>query len=316
MKCAYVFPGQSSQRIGMLNALYKESNIVKRTFEEASDTIGYDIAKVCFEGSKAVLQDIAISAPIIVAAGIATYRHIQSHSEFSPALLAGHSLGEYTALSCAGVFSLTEVLPLVAYRSRLAQRIMSNYNGVMTVVIHSDELKMEEICKQMRNRGSRVWISSYNSTQQICIGGSEKDVEKVEQYVLRMGASYHRIKGTAPYHTPLMREAVDELAGFLKCCSMAPPKIPVIANVSTKPYTAFSVIENLLFQLQHPVRWHETIAYMKKQNTNTFIELGSGQILTRLIKSNYPDVQVFNYETAEDRNRMSLSSGSLAEVSA
>lgn len=315
-KCAYVFPGQSSQRIGMLIELYKESDIVKRTFEEASDTVGYDIAKVCFEGEKEGLHDIAISAPVIVAAGIASYRHIQSQFDLSPALLAGHSLGEYTALACAGVFTLAEALPLVTFRSRLAQKMMSKYDGVMTVIFNSNGIEMEELCKQMRNRGGSVWISCYNSSQQVCIGGRERDVERVELKALRMGASYHRIKGNAPFHTPLMQDVVDELAFFLKGCSIAPPQIPVIANVSTKPYTTYSIIENLLLQLQFPVRWHQTISYLKKQNTNTLIELGSGQILTRLLKATDPDVQVFNYETAGDRNRLSMASGSLTEVSA
>ncbi|WP_020619072.1 ACP S-malonyltransferase [Paenibacillus daejeonensis] len=300
-KFAFIFPGQSSQRKGMLLELYQESNTVRQTFTEASEILGYNIADICFNDDTGRLMDIAVSAPVILTAGVATYRHIHRHYSMKPMIAAGHSLGEYTALTCAGMLAFEQALPLVTYRSELAKRVMAEHSGVMSVIFKISESEVEGLCKQMRRSGAQVWISCYNSDQQVCVAGRERDVATLEKQAKRLGASYKRLDGNAPYHTPLMRDAVEELRGFLQGCTITTPRYPVVSNVSTQPYTEFSTIENLLLQLQHPVKWHHTIQYITKQNTDTFVELGSGQILTRLLGSTAPDVQAFSYETSVSR---------------
>ena len=306
-KFAFIFPGQSSQRKGMLLELYQESQTVKQTFTEASEILGYNVADTCFNDDSNRLMDIAVSAPIILTTGVAAYRHIQKHYSIKPMLAAGHSLGEYTALTCAGVLSFEQALPLVTYRSELAKRVMSEHSGVMSVIFKISESEVEELCKQMRRSGAQVWISCYNSDQQVCVAGRVEDIAVLEKQAKLLGASFKRLVGNAPYHTPLMRDAVEELRGFLQGCTISAPRYPIVSNVSMQPYTEFSTIENLLLQLQHPVKWHHTIQYITKQNTDTFIELGSGQILTRLLGATAPDVQAFSYESSASREGLPAS---------
>ncbi|WP_079697147.1 MULTISPECIES: ACP S-malonyltransferase [unclassified Paenibacillus] len=137
-----------------------------------------------------------------------------------------------------------------------------------------------------------------------CHCRQEHDVAIAEWQAARLGAYCKRLTGNAPYHTPLMQDAVDELHGFLRQCSIAPPQFPVISNVSTQPYTKYSIIENLLMQLCMPVQWQKNIQYIKKQNVNILIELGSGRILTRILQKSEPDLHVFSYESTEMRSEL------------
>ena len=303
-KTAFVFPGQSSQRLGMLSELLRESEGVRRTFEEASEVIGLDVARLCREGHNGSLQDIAISAPVIVTAGIATFRHVGSRFGIIPAVMAGHSLGEYAALACAGVFTLEQVLPVVILRSRLAQRVIAEHSGAMTVITKLTIAEVEELCRQMRLRGGMVWTSCLNADSQVSVGGRAADLETLEQKVHRMGGSFRRLTGNAPYHTPLMSGVIEEFADCLQSYRLQAPQIPVIANVSVRPYTESTTIDNLLQQLQSPVRWVQSIHYIQRQNVSTYIELGSGQILSRLLMQLGKDIEVYNYETDLDRSRL------------
>ncbi|MNI10766.1 Malonyl CoA-acyl carrier protein transacylase [compost metagenome] len=304
-KFAFIFPGQSSQRKGMLKELYLESEIVRHTFDEASEIVGHDIAGICFEDEKEMLGDISVSAPIIVAAGVASFRHIVNELQLYPSFMAGHSLGEYTALTCAGVFTLEEALPLVTFRSKIAQKIMYENQGVMSVIYNIAHQEIDEMCRQMRRQGVNVWVSCINSIRQSCIVGRECDVEKLEMKASKSGASYKRIVGNAPYHSPMMEPVVEELAEYIGNCHINAPRYPVICNWSVKPYHVDSVLYNLTQQFIYPVKWLQTIEYFKRQNTNICIELGSGQILSRLMKSTDVDIQSYSYESVEDRRTLS-----------
>lgn len=304
-KFAFIFPGQSSQRKGMLEELYIESEIVRHTFEEASEIVGYDISRICFEDEKEMLCDITISAPIIVAVGVASFRHIVNEMQLYPSFMAGHSLGEYSALTCAGVFTLEEVLPLVTFRSKIAQKMMYEKQGVMSVIYNIAYQEIEEMCKQMCRQGVNVWVSCNNSIRQSCVVGRECDVEKLEMKASKSGASYKRIVGNAPYHSPMMEPVVEELAEYIRNCHINAPLYPVISNWSVKPYHMDSVLHNLTQQLVFPVKWFQTIEYFKRQNTNIWVELGSGRILSRLMKSTDAEIRSYSYELVEDRKTLS-----------
>lgn len=303
-KCAFIFPGQSSQRKGMLQALYDESSTVRRTFEEASDVLGYDVVDICFYDPKQQLTDITINAPLIVTASLSCYRHMQEQYGYYPSVLAGHSLGEYAALTCSGAIAFEEVLPLVAFRSKLAVQVMQEQDAVMSVVNGISHVISEELCRNIRAKGGSVWISCYNSPHQVAIAGKEHDIATVEMQAVRRGAYCKRLIGNAPYHTPLMQDAVRELHAQLRQCSIASPQVPVISNVSAQPYTKYSIIDNLLLQLCMPVRWHQSIQSIQKQNINTLIELGSGQILTRILQKSEPHLHTFSYESTDERSKL------------
>jgi [acyl-carrier-protein] S-malonyltransferase len=287
----------------MLAQLYEESTLVRHTFAQASDVLGYDIAKICLEsGHEDQLQDITFSAPIIVATGVAAFRHLRKNIQVDPALMAGHSLGEYTALTCAGVFSFDEALEIVRIRAQLAQRVMATQDGVMSVILKLDVAEVEELCRQeVRMRGGQVWPSCLNAARQVCVAGTEADVAALEGRVTRLGGSFRRLTGNAPYHTPLMESVIREFHDVLRGAHIGLPQFPVIANVSARPYTERTTINNLLEQLQRPVKWMQTMDYIGRQNIHSYVELGSGQILTRLLRAQGPDVTVYNYETVTDR---------------
>lgn len=293
-KAALIFPGQSSQRKGMLKDLYEESALVRQTFAEASEIMKYNLSQICFEEEKEKLQDISISAPIIVTANVASFRYFINEFQLTPSYLAGHSLGEYSALTCAGVLSFKESLQLVTYRAQLAQRAMIEKEGVMTAIYNIPFQEIDDMCRRMRSQGVNVWLSCYNSPVQCCVSGSHRDIEQLEARAAKNGASVRRLIGNAPFHSPMMVSIVEELADYMRGCHIQAPSFPVISNWCVRPYHQDSVIENLLQQLIHPVKWLHSMEYLRKQHTDIWIELGSGQVLSKLLKSSH--VECYNIE--------------------
>lgn len=304
LKSAFLFPGQSSQRTGMLKELYTENESVRQTFEEASDLLNMDVPRLCFAGDDADLRDIRISAPLIVTAGVACFRHFALQSDLPPSLLAGHSLGEYTALSCAGAMTLPQVLPAVRLRSELALRAAQEKQGIMCVIYRTNSAQIEEWCAELRREGKQVWACCLNAPDQLSVGGTQKDVETLERLAASRGASVKRIVGNAPFHTPLMTEAAAEFEAYLGTLSLSAPLYPVISNVDLQCYSRDTIIPKLVRQLTRPVQWNRTLEYIHKQNTECYIELGSGQILTRLVQARLPEANVFAYEYRESRARL------------
>ncbi|PWW06588.1 [acyl-carrier-protein] S-malonyltransferase [Paenibacillus cellulosilyticus] len=298
-KVVFLFPGQSSQKQGMLRELYQESSTVRQTFEEASMLTNYDFRRICFEDQQEMLRDISISAPILLTASLATFRHFMENYQATPSFMAGHSLGEYSALTCAGVFSFETALSIVIFRAKLAQSVMEEKKGVMTVIYNTPYQEIEELCRTMRRNGRKVWVSCNNSSVQCCASGTEEDIALLEKKAAKRGASYRRIVGNAPFHSPMMDNAAEPLAEFIGQCKQHPPQYPVISNWSQKPYHQSSVTGNLFHQLVHPVKWFQSMDYIKRQHTDIWIELGSGQVLSKLMKTD--DYKVHSYELSGDR---------------
>ncbi len=304
IKFAFVFPGQSSQRIGMLQELHRESEEVRRTFEEASDLLHLNVAGLCFEGDESTLRDIRISAPLIVTACTASFRHFTAERAERPALMAGHSLGEYAALSCAGVLTFEQALKTVTFRSELAHEAAIACDGAMSVIYRTDANVIEQRCAELRRQGKRVWVSCFNAPDQLSVAGVRADLDLLERIAEERGASVKRMAGNAPFHTPLLQEASVELGAHLRALKLSEPKYPVIANVNLNCYTADTVADYLVAQLLSPVQWHRTIERALRQNVDTFVELGSGGILTRMLRASYPDARAFGYERQAERDRL------------
>ncbi|MBO0993812.1 ACP S-malonyltransferase [Bacillus sp. SD088] len=295
-KMAYMFAGQNSERLGMLGDLYRESRVVRDTFAEASEVLRYDVAQVCFGEDSDFLHQAAVSAPIIVMAHVATYRHITDQYKFKPSLMAGHSLGEYGALTCAGVLPFSDVLTLVTHRAKLADRIAAEKAGVMTVVYQFPISESEKICQALRAEGRSVWIGCYNSHEQATISGKAADITELEWYVANKGGAYKRLMGKSSFHCPLLQDITDEFAEVIQGVEICSPSIPVISNYTVMPHTIDNIYDNLIQHLVAPVRWQETISYIKRQHVELLIELGSGMILTNLINQGDEELQALSYE--------------------
>ena len=288
----------------MLAELYADSQIVRGTFEEASEIMQKDIANLCFKEDEQNLQDITISAPIILAAGVASFRHIVEEYKIYPSIMAGHSLGEYSALVCSGILPFDEAINLVTERSKLAKTVMEKTNGVMNVVYRCSSSDIREICKKMRKKGAEIWIACYNSPTQVSVAGKERDVNQLEILVKQIGGGSKRLVGNAPYHSPLMLDVATDFKLLVENCSVQTFSCPVISNYKVAPYTTNSIVENLVQQLTNPVLWDEILYYIVRQNIDTVIELGSGKILTNLINASSYKVQAFSYEKNDNRQKL------------
>lgn len=291
-----MFAGQNSERIGMLGELYENSSIIRDTFAEASEELDYDVAKICFSDDGSFLRKPSVSAPIILTANVASYRHISDQYMLKPALMAGHSLGEYGALACAGVWSFSDALMLVTHRAKLADRMAVEKSGVMTIIYHFPDSESERLCQSLRAQGKSVWVSCYNSHEQVTVSGKEEDVSELEWNVKNKGGAYKRLTGKSPFHCPLLKDITNEFAEILKSVETLPPSIPVISNYTVQPYTIDNVHENIIQHLISPVRWQETMLYMERQFVELLIELGSGTILSNLVNRSDEELQALSYE--------------------
>ncbi len=303
-RITYIFPGQGSQRTGIFSELYQESNLIRETFQEASEMLGYDVHNVCMTYDKVKLSNIAISSPIILTLGVAAYRHITQEYKLKPAFMAGHSLGEYTALTCAGCFSFKQALDLVQFRAQLAQKTMQETNGIMVVVYNIDSYKVERLCLDMRKSGCDVWISCYNSNKQVCVVGKENNISIFEKHVNKEGASAKRMNSNAPFHSPLMNSVTGELKAYLEDMTIAEPNCTIFSNYYTKPYSKENAVNNLVQQFVSPVMWVDSVNRIIRQNIDAFIELGAGNILKDLIHAIDPTCLMLGYEKSEDREKI------------
>ena len=284
-KTAFVFPGQGSQSIGMLSNLAKRHIIVGQTFEEASEILGYDLWRLIQEGPKDQLDHTEFTQPAVLVASIAIWRVWQELHGFKPDIMAGHSLGEYAALTCAGALELSEAVFLVAKRARLMQNAVRAGEGAMAAIIGLKHEKVEDICKEA-GYGQIVQPANFNSAEQIVIAGIKSSVDKAIKIAKDKGAKKVVVLPVSvPAHCVLMQPIVEEFMEFLGTINWKKPVIPVVHNFDVKTCQDQELICNALAkQLDHPVRWFETVTYMVSIGVKLIIECGPGKVLTGLNK--------------------------------
>lgn len=283
---AIVFPGQGSQSVGMLADIAAHYPQVQETFTEASDVLGYDLWQLVEAGPAEKLDQTAHTQPALLAASYAIWRILQSGDLIIPAMLAGHSLGEYTALVCANALSFPDAIRLVAARGSYMQEAVSPGVGAMAALIGLDEAKVAEICEQAKQEDEVLSPANFNSLGQIVVAGHKASVEKAIVLAKEQGAKLAMlIPVSVPSHCQLMQPAAERLKEMLNTISFQVPRIPVINNVSVTTYeNADAIREGLVKQLYLPVRWVETVQYFMTQNITQIIECGPGKILTGLNK--------------------------------
>jgi [acyl-carrier-protein] S-malonyltransferase len=285
MTLGFVFPGQGSQSLGMLADLATANSEVTQTFAEASDAVGVDLWQMAQQGPEDDLNRTENTQPALLAAGIAVWRVWQSRGGPQPALLAGHSLGEYTALVAAGSISLADGAHLVAQRGRFMQQAVPAGTGAMAAIIGMEDDQVVAVCRQSAG-GGVVSAANLNSPGQVVIAGDSAAVERAMAVAQEAGARRAiPLAVSVPSHCDLMRPAADQLAKVLADTAIGTPTIPVIHNADVTSYQDAEEIRGALVrQLYQPVRWVETVRYLVEQGASDLVECGPGKVLAGLVR--------------------------------
>ncbi|MEY0975989.1 ACP S-malonyltransferase [Providencia rettgeri] len=282
---AMVFPGQGSQSLGMLAALAEENQLVEQTFAEASEALGYDLWALVQNGPEEELNKTWQTQPALLAASVAIFRVWKDKNGAMPTMMAGHSLGEYSALVCAGVIDFKQAIKLVELRGKLMQEAVPEGTGAMYAIIGLDNESIEKACQEAA-QGQVVSPVNFNSPGQVVIAGEKAAVERAGIACKEAGAKRALpLSVSVPSHCALMKPAADKLAEALEKIDFCEPGYPVINNVDVKiEKSAQNIRDALVRQLYNPVRWTETVELMAEQGVEHLIEVGPGKVLTGLTK--------------------------------
>jgi [acyl-carrier-protein] S-malonyltransferase len=285
MSLAFVFPGQGSQSEGMLSALAAEFSEVEETFREASDVLGYDLWDIVQNGPAEKLNSTDITQPAMLAAGVAVWRVWQTKAGAQPTVLAGHSLGEYTALVCGGSLAFADAIKLVAERGRLMQQAVPAGTGAMAAVLGLDDDAVRQACRDAAD-GEVLEAVNFNSPGQVVVAGHKAAVERVVDLAKERGAKRALVLPVSvPSHCAMMKPAADQLATVLQDVAIQAPTIPVINNADVaSPNEPDAIRDALVRQLYSPVRWVETIQKMAGDGVDRLVECGPGKVLAGLNK--------------------------------
>ena len=285
MSQAFVFPGQGSQSVGMMQTFAEEQSIIKQTFEEASTILGFDVWDMVQNGPEDKLNQTDNTQPAMLTAGVATWRAYKESGGADPVYMAGHSLGEYTALVCSGAMLFSDALPLVVNRGRFMQEAVPAGQGAMAAILGLDDDVVQAVC-DAASEGEVLQPVNYNSPGQVVVAGTKAAVDRAVSVATEKGAKRAIVLPVSvPSHCDLMASAAERLATELSGINIQAPSIPVIHNADVSSYTDAEKIKDALRrQLYSPVRWVETIQYMTQQGVAEIVECGPGKVLAGLNK--------------------------------
>lgn len=293
-KTAYVFPGQGAQTVGMGKDLYDEFDSVKALFKQADEAVGYSLTKICFEGPDEELKKTSNTQPGLVAVSIACLKAAQETAGKVlplPSFMAGHSLGEYTALAASDVIDFGTAVFLAKERGRLMYEAGLKQPGSMVAVMGMAESILSEICQQ-----TDTIIANYNSPGQLVISGASDNITKAVEMAKAQGAARAiPLQVSGAFHSPLMKPAVDGMTEILAKVTFKNPSVPIISNVTAQPLTEGSQFKDeLLKQLSCGVQWQRSVEFMQSQGVTKFVEIGPGKVLAGLIKRIYREAEMVN----------------------
>lgn len=295
MKTAYLFPGQGSQFVEMGKSIYETNPEAMKYFDQANEILGIDLKSIMFEGPEEKLKQTEFTQPAIFLHSVALFKTLN----VTPDMVAGHSLGEFSALVACGAVSFEEALKIVRKRGQLMQEAGNTNPGTMAAVIGMDDEDVEDICKRASKvTGQEVIPANYNSPGQIVISGNVEAVEKAVEIAKEEGV---RLAKTLPvsgaFHSSLMKPAYDGLKSQLEDLDINEPSCPIYSNYTAEATMNVEEIRsNLLNQLLNPVRWTQTLINMKKDGADSFVEVGPGKVLQGLVKRTLKDVKISGYQ--------------------
>lgn len=300
---AWLFPGQGSQRLGMGLTLADAHPIARRIFEEADDLLGFSLSQLMFYGPKEKLDDTINTQPALYTHSLALLRVAQAEGWLPMAnWVAGHSMGEYSALAAVDALTFADGLILVRERGRLMKTAGEYVPGSMAAIIRLDEKVVHQLCQQASTNGELVQIANYNCPGQLVISGSKKGVADVCQTAKAAGArKVVPLDVSIGAHTPLMASAMSDFAALIESTAIQDANLPIIGNVTAQPLRlAGEIRQELLIQLTDSVRWTESMRFLVTQGVTTVIEIGSGKVLTGLMKRIHRKIARRNLATWQD----------------
>ncbi len=299
---AFVFPGQGSQKVGMLAGIAGQYPIVRETFAQASDALGYDVWALIQQGPQEELNLTEKTQPILLTSSVALWRVWQQRGGVQPSLLAGHSLGEFSALVCAGALEFDDAVRLVRARGQFMQTAVPVGEGAMAAVLGLDDDQIVQICSAASAGGDVVEAVNFNSPGQTVIAGTVAGVDKAIVLCKEAGSKRAMpLPVSAPFHTSLMRPAGDKLREAMASVAIKVPAIPVVHNVHAHPESDPSRIKAVLVeQIYSPVKWVSCVEYMVKQGISITVECGPGKVLSGLNKRIDKSINSFGIEDGEE----------------
>lgn len=301
-KIVFVFPGVGSQYVGMGKVFFDNFPVFRQTFAQASDILAQDLSALCLEDQrKDELFKLDNAQLIVLTFSTAVFRVYMQEIGIPPQFCMGHSLGEYSALCCAGVFSFQAALELVRRRGQIIGEVSAALDGTMMWVINLEQEKVENICQEVSKENQEVYISAYDSPTQTSISGRSRSLLTAAKKLESLGAIVFPLKLSGPFHSPLMARAAREMRAALQDHEYQAPLYPVIANRSAQPYQGKgSVIDNLSLQLVSPIRWRDSVEYVLHQGIETAVEIGPKDVLKFLLRKNTDRIQSFAIDNEAD----------------
>lgn len=300
-KIAFVFPGQGSQYVGMGKELSRNYKVAKDIFDKADQTLGFSLSTLCFEGPKEELQITFNTQPALLATSIAILSVLNEFG-LKPDVVAGHSLGEYTAVVAAGALTFEDALLIVRKRGLYMEEAVPAGQGTMAAVLGLSAQVVEEICKEVESFGL-VEAVNYNTAEQIVVAGEKKAVEAFSEVAKKRGAKrVIPLAVSGPFHSKLMAPAANRLKEVLIAAEFKDATIPIVVNYSAqKAAKAEEIRQALIQQVDHPVLWRQSVELMHKEGAKVWVEVGPGKALSGMIKKIIPGATVYN---AEDENTL------------
>jgi [acyl-carrier-protein] S-malonyltransferase len=305
-KIAFVFPGQGSQTVGMLDAFHQDE-VVKSTLQEASSAIGFDIGQMIHDGPAETLALTENTQPVMLTAAIAIYRVWLSKGGRVPQLLAGHSLGEYTAYVAAGALGFSDAVPLVRFRAQAMQDVVPVGEGGMAAIVGMDDEAVRKLCSDSyAATGKIVEPVNFNAPSQVVIAGYSAAVEYACAHAKAAGARMAvPLPVSAPFHSSLLKPAAEKLRDYLQKVSIGEPGIPVMNNVDVMVMNdPIGIKDALIRQAYSPVRWVEIIQAMAKDGVTHIVECGPGKVLSGMIKRIAPEIKILSISDPQTINEV------------
>lgn len=298
--CAFLFPGQGSQHVGMGKELAKAFPVAREVFQELDETLKQPLSKIMMDGPEDELTLTQNTQPALMAHSIAVIRVLEKEAGLNisrdVAFAAGHSLGEYSALCAAGVFDFATTASLLRLRGDAMQSAVPKGMGGMAALLGTDLAQAEMICKHCSQPDSLVAVANDNGAGQVVISGHMDAIDRAVSFAGEQGIRrVVKLAVSAPFHSPLMRSAAEKMQEALSRSTLKPMNCTVLANVTAQPYTSLSEVQELLVkQVTAPVRWAETMQFMIDKEVEVFFEIGSGKVLSNLMRRTAKDRQVYS----------------------